>query len=124
MWAVVVSLNGKRKFKEFNTKEEALSIIGVVEKAALERYPEALCGVVSLKEAFPIPINDSDIDGDIKNKRKNKKKNKGGKELWCPYCIDYKTFSLDRNLDILRCILCGMSESDFYVRMYNRTWND
>lgn len=38
---------------------------------------------------------------------------------WCPYCNKWRPFSYDPWLEVNRCSICGISDSDFYVRRYN-----
>lgn len=39
---------------------------------------------------------------------------------WCPYCARSRHFYLDEQFDLRRCNICNISESDYYVRRYNR----
>lgn len=43
-------------------------------------------------------------------------------QIWCPYCIKFRRFVDDNYLGVRRCSICGISDSDFYVRRYNRLW--
>ena len=43
---------------------------------------------------------------------------------WCPYCGKESAFGHDARLNNVRCMGCGISERDFYVRRFNRLWND
>jgi hypothetical protein len=43
---------------------------------------------------------------------------------WCPYCGEEKPFDLDSRLGYARCMGCGISERDFYVRQFNGLWSD
>ena len=43
-------------------------------------------------------------------------------EYWCPYCAEPVRFEMDRNLQILRCPRCGISENDYYVKTANKLW--
>lgn len=45
-------------------------------------------------------------------------------EAWCPYCGLTALFGWDARLDIARCMVCGISIFDFYVRRFNHLWND
>ena len=43
---------------------------------------------------------------------------------WCPYCGRETPFGWDGRLDYVRCVECGISERDFYVRKFNGLWKD
>ncbi|MEW5897691.1 MAG: hypothetical protein AB1652_00765 [Bacillota bacterium] len=43
---------------------------------------------------------------------------------WCPYCGKESLFGHDSRLNNARCMECGISERDFYIRRFNRLWND
>lgn len=43
---------------------------------------------------------------------------------WCPYCGKEQQFGYDARLNNARCMGCGISERDFYVRRFNRLWDD
>ncbi|NPV72275.1 MAG: hypothetical protein HPY89_00475 [Pelotomaculum sp.] len=43
---------------------------------------------------------------------------------WCPYCGKETEFGHDSRLDYARCMECGISERDFYVRQHNGLWPD
>lgn len=43
---------------------------------------------------------------------------------WCPYCGKETEFGYDSRLDYARCMGCGISERDFYVRQHNGLWPD
>lgn len=52
-----------------------------------------------------------------KNKRRNKK------QLYCPYCGEYKLFKAKRQngyIGYKRCTGCNISDIDFHVRRYNK----
>lgn len=40
-------------------------------------------------------------------------------ELWCPYCAQPTQFEQDHYLGVRRCVRCGISDRDFYVRASN-----
>lgn len=39
--------------------------------------------------------------------------------LWCPYCIKPRVFLEDSVSGNRKCTVCGISDSDFYVKNYN-----
>lgn len=41
-------------------------------------------------------------------------------QLWCPYCAAWRTFKNHNGYG--RCIACGISDVDFYVRGDNHLW--
>jgi hypothetical protein len=43
---------------------------------------------------------------------------------WCPYCGKESLFGHDARLNNARCMGCGISERDFYVRRFNDLWDD
>ncbi|HHW43557.1 MAG TPA: hypothetical protein GXX25_07070 [Desulfotomaculum sp.] len=43
---------------------------------------------------------------------------------WCPCCEKETPFGLDGRLGYARCVGCGISERDFYVRQFNGLWSD
>lgn len=38
---------------------------------------------------------------------------------WCPYCGKEMPFAYDGRVDSARCVECGISERDYYVRLFN-----
>lgn len=53
-----------------------------------------------------------------------KKKKKRG-QLYCPYCRDYRKFKPIKKKGYVtypRCVECGISNEDFYVKTYNNLW--
>lgn len=48
------------------------------------------------------------------------KKTKGA--LYCPYCYDWSHFQKFNYYDSHKCISCGISVNDFYVKTYNNLW--
>lgn len=57
-----------------------------------------------------------DVTVEFPDKKKTNKKH-----LWCPYCGDYKHFK--KYWHVKRCIGCGISNSDYYVRKANSMFN-
>lgn len=54
-----------------------------------------------------------------------------GNQLWCPYCRKPRRFKAGQEVEIdgitfvsdgRRCVVCGISDRDFYVRTYNHLW--
>jgi hypothetical protein len=45
-----------------------------------------------------------------------------GKRYWCPYCAKERMFRPDNSRDAKVCMVCGISDRDFYVRTYNHLW--
>ena len=43
---------------------------------------------------------------------------------WCPYCGREMPFGWNETLCYARCMGCGISERDFYVRQFNGLWQD
>ena len=41
---------------------------------------------------------------------------------WCPYCVQSRRFIEDKKLGVKKCQVCGISDSDFYYKKYNRSW--
>ena len=105
MWAVVVKPKGNNRIiKKFTDKEEALKYYKKVLK--LEGNYKVIVGFVSLTEAFP------------PDEEKTEKKRK--KELWCPYCNEYRRFKKEENRTC--CEVCGISTEDFWTKTYNNLW--
>ena len=57
-----------------------------------------------------------------------KKKRKG--QLWCPYCGEWTYFKMFRKLRFFpfqstyrRCVKCGISVEDFWVKTVNKLWS-
>lgn len=42
---------------------------------------------------------------------------------WCPYCNQWRVFLYNDYLGVNQCNICGISDSDFYVRKHNALWN-
>lgn len=52
-------------------------------------------------------------------------KRKSKKQLYCPYCAQYRKFKARQKngyLTYRRCTSCGISNEDFYVKTYNKLW--
>lgn len=45
-----------------------------------------------------------------------------GKGYWCPYCRTWEFWKADGN-GYKVCPVCGMSDNDYYVRVYNKLWS-
>ncbi|MDR7870136.1 MAG: hypothetical protein RIN55_04700 [Tissierellaceae bacterium] len=60
------------------------------------------------------------------NKEPDKSIPKGVKlkegQLWCPYCSNIVKFVKDDHLGINKCPFCGISDSEYSVRMVNKLW--
>jgi hypothetical protein len=39
--------------------------------------------------------------------------------MWCPYCRKSRLFPFDEYRGVKRCIICGITENDFYIKKYN-----
>lgn len=108
MWGVFVVYKNQRKYKKFKTEEEAVQYYNMLKDKLKEKYKKEFkkmkIGVVSLSKAYK-PDN-------------NKKKVHG--KMWCPYCREYRTYKFDGSYK--RCELCGISDNDFYVKVYNGIW--
>jgi glutaredoxin len=46
---------------------------------------------------------------------------KGMNMKWCPYCAKVTKFSFDGYLGVRRCVYCGISDNDYYVKLANQT---
>jgi len=44
------------------------------------------------------------------------------KGYWCPYCRTWDYWKTNR-LGYKACQICGIGDSDFYVKNYNKLWN-
>jgi Pyruvate/2-oxoacid:ferredoxin oxidoreductase delta subunit len=56
---------------------------------------------------------------------KSKAKRRSKKQLYCPYCAEYRifrSFLRDGHLSYRKCTGCGISVEDFYVKNYNKLW--
>lgn len=105
-WGVIVYSPQVRKEVILEDLDRAKALV----IAAREKYrdrPEVQAELISRTKAFPPPK-----DFEINRKR-----------WWCPYCRKVRIFQQDPKIDKLRCPICGISESDFYVRKYNHLWN-
>lgn len=105
MWGVVFNFNkGERRIKPFETEEEALEFASKA-RVLKEKYPSLTIDVVSKLKAFP-------PDGD-------RKKPRGKNIYWCPYCREYRRFKFNDRW-YRNCEICGISENEYYVRVYNK----
>lgn len=87
-------------------------------KAIREKYEhrdDVVVEIISRSHAFPKPRD----------------KKAGRNELWCPYCGKFRRFKRNQMIYIdgiefvsetNRCIICQMSDTDYWVRTYNDTW--
>lgn len=68
---------------------------------ATQRFEEVF--MVSLTRPLPPPIGYTRSRG----------------KTWCPCCGAERTFKRDRTFDLMRCPICGISDSYFYTKVYN-----
>lgn len=100
------------------TLKEVLDRAKVIAKAIRDKYnhrDDVVVEIISRSKAFPKP--------DTAQLRRG--------ELWCPYCAKVRRFKKNIIIeidgvsypsDISRCIVCHMSETDYYVMDYNHLW--
>ena len=94
----VIRLRGSDNLKVFNKAKEYAK-----ELKAANTEGDMYIDLVSGTRAYP-------PKKDMKGKRY---------EMWCPYCVKYRSFITDQRLGVEKCPVCGMSDSDFYVKKYN-----
>lgn len=81
--------------------------------ALIKVTPEMTQAALDKVKTKPIPPEQSGA------KRKSKK------QLYCPYCAQYRKFKakqMNGYLTYKRCTGCGISDEDFYVKTYNGLW--
>lgn len=103
MWGVVLQKGSKKVIKRCSDKEEAdrLYKYGNIKDEEIEKL-----GVVSLTKAYP-PSKDVKVSEG---------------ELYCPYCITYRNFKKGNKVGVKKCVVCGISVKNYYVRKYNKLW--
>jgi len=122
-WGICIRTQKKKIIKVVPRKEgESLKaclertkkIAKVIRKKYIHR-DDVKVEIISRQKAFPKPE-------DVRLR-------KG--ELWCPYCRKPRKFRKWQTIEIdgieypssdYRCIVCGMSTRDFWVRTYNNLW--
>lgn len=107
MWSVVIKEKKERHVEKFETREAAVEFLELAQK----NFPKANIGLVSNSAAIP---PDPKV---IKPKQKKKTSHL----WWCPYCGDYREFSLGKNSNQC-CPICTISDRDYYVKTYNHLW--
>ncbi len=95
MWGITAKKGSDTKQWRTETQEQAEQMAKQLHDKGYKVF------VYSRLEAFPPDEN---------------KKPRSKKDLWCPYCNEYRKFT-DHH-----CSVCGISTSDFYVRKYNHLW--
>jgi len=122
-WGISVRTPKKKVMKVVKQRE------GESLKGCLNRAKEA---AKKLREKY---ANRSDIIIEIISRRKvfpppdklHMKRN----EIWCPYCAKPRQFKKGQLVELdgisfisnyARCIVCGISDSDWYVKTYNNLW--
>lgn len=122
-WAISIRTPKKSIMKVVVQKEnESL-------KRCLDRAKDA---VKVLKEKY---AGRTDIIIEIISRRrafdKPEKVQVKANELWCPYCVKPRQFKKGQLVEIdgvsylsdyRRCIICLMSDQDYYVQHYNHLW--
>ena len=98
MKAVVVKHNKLRSIIRFNNDEHLEKFYQKVVKIGFEAH------IVDCNKATPPPE-------DYKP-RSNKR------IMWCPYCATKRRFK--KHNSYRKCEICGISDGDFYVRIYNK----
>ena len=124
-WGISV-ITPKKKIMKVVERREGESLKGCLERAKKaartlrEKYAgrdDITIGVVSRLKAFPMPDK-------VKLKRN---------QMWCPYCVKPREFKKGQLVehdgisflsDYRRCVVCGMSDNDFYVKTYNHLWHN
>lgn len=71
-------------------------------KKIKEKVPTATVDIISLNVPF-------------KPKGESPHKN----WYWCPYCNKWRPFIYNDSFGQNKCIICGISDLDFYVKKYN-----
>jgi len=104
MWAVVVKVNHNRQVKKFTERAEAEGYLAKAQEL-LRKVPSVKIGLVSTSTPTPPPV--------FLPQRGR---------LWCPYCATQRVFAADES-GYVRCDLCGISENEYYVKLYNKTFN-
>jgi hypothetical protein len=109
MWKVIwTTADGRKALKKFEAVKEAVEFCRNQIAAGLEAF------VVSARKAYG------------PKSRPKAGPRPGSRYLWCPYCIDWRIFHYRaikkdglRSPAALRCPVCTISDSDFFVRKYN-----
>ena len=108
-WKVLwTTPEGKKKFRRFEGKKPS----DAVQFAKSLKSQGLKPNVISANKAFP-PTKEQ-----AENRRAN--------QVWCPYCLRWRTFKLfalrraTYTTDAaMRCPICTISTNDFFVRKYN-----
>lgn len=73
-----------------------------VDEVINKTHGKAIVSLISLSVAF---------------KPKGNKPHKGW--LWCPCCNSWRVFRYNDELGVNKCVVCGISDQDYYVKRYN-----
>lgn len=105
-WRVIAKYKDQKKSKTFTDEELAKQYmdklkekfkgkdVGIYLVSSLKAYTPEECGI--------------DIRRTIKRLT-----------LWCPYCRDKREFKTSGYDGYNRCVICGISDSDYYVKRIN-----
>jgi hypothetical protein len=86
-----------------------------------DTYKRVLNNATKLREKYPSPLVTIDVISRlIAFKPRGEKPHKS--HYWCPYCVKWRVFLYDEKTGYNHCNICGISDSDFYVRKYNSLW--
>lgn len=114
-WKIIwTDKEGKRRLKRFGDVKEAIAKRDSLREAGLDP------NVVSAVHAFAIPKLDK------KGKPHRKSQPPSGRHIWCPYCIEWRLFSVSAirfdgisSPEANRCPVCTISDEDFHVKKMN-----
>ena len=105
--------------EEGESLKESLDRVKTIVRALRDKYlregKDVVVEIISRRKAFKKPDNVVIKPG----------------YLWCPYCSKPRHFKRGQTIfvdtfeyesDYRRCVICGMSDHDYYVRHENHLW--
>lgn len=99
---VVMSETGQRSFRKFQNEELGVQFFTI----AKEHFVNHRVFLATLSTPVKAPPD--------------YRPSKWGR-LFCPYCNDERLYKPDE-LDSLKCVVCGISTNDYFVKNANHLW--
>ena len=103
------------------TKQKDLMIETEGDETPQETYKRARNKVTKIEQLLQGQGKVYLISRTVAFKPKGEKPHKH--RYWCPYCNSWRIFLWDETFCLNRCSICGISDSDYYVRKYNGLWD-
>jgi glutaredoxin len=110
LWKIIIRSSGNKKILRFMGKSEHTN---------MQVYEKAKAYAKELRAADTTGRQSIELVSGTKAYGPKKDTVVPKNHLWCPFCVKARIFLEDNSLGVKRCIVCGISDSDFYVKKYN-----